>query len=204
MLTFEYIGPRDYFGEGSGKPRVRGTRCTSLDAAFMYRTSDGQVELALVEWKFTESYLKPPNVAPKKQNSQRQRYSPHWEDPEGPLRTDVIPLDDMLVEPFYQLMRQQLLAHALEHDPDMPATVVRVLHVLSPDNDFYQRSLTRPSHEAAGSTVGEAWQRLLRNPDRYRSVDPRVFLDPAVTSEEYIRRYGFGSADGDPVGRPSC
>ena len=43
FLTFEYIGPTDYFGEGirDGKDvgRRRGTNCTSVDAAFLYKTS---------------------------------------------------------------------------------------------------------------------------------------------------------------------
>jgi hypothetical protein len=38
--------------------------------------------------------------------------------------------------------------------------------------------------------VSEVWQRLLVRPDRFRSVDPAVFLDPEVTSAEYVSRYG--------------
>ncbi len=34
-------------------------------------------------------------------------------DPSGPVRGDVLPFDLLLDEPIYQLVRQQLLAHAL-------------------------------------------------------------------------------------------
>src|SRR4051794_35427944 len=55
-LTFEYIGPADYFGEAPGRQRVRGSQCTSVDAAFLHVARDGVRELVLVEWKYTESY----------------------------------------------------------------------------------------------------------------------------------------------------
>ena len=55
-LTFEFIGETDYFGEGRGGKRTRGSQSTSVDAAFAYTTSAGADGLALVEWKFTENY----------------------------------------------------------------------------------------------------------------------------------------------------
>lgn len=33
FLTFEYIGPTDFFGEARGGTRIRGAHCTSVDAA---------------------------------------------------------------------------------------------------------------------------------------------------------------------------
>lgn len=94
----------------------------------------------------------------------------------------------LLDEPFYQLVRQQLLAHALEEGG--VAERVRVVHVLSPDNLAYQRSLPRPEHRALGQSVSEVWeQQLLRRTDRYTAMDPAVFLDPDLTSREYVLRY---------------
>ena len=43
FLTFEYNGPTDFFNESPGRPRVRGAKCTSVDAAFRYRTTAGRV-----------------------------------------------------------------------------------------------------------------------------------------------------------------
>src|SRR4051794_16914457 len=51
LVAFEYIGARDYLGETPSGPRHRGSMCTSADAAIRYRTSSGDVELALIEWK---------------------------------------------------------------------------------------------------------------------------------------------------------
>ncbi len=156
-LTFEYIGPTDYFDEGRGKPRRRGTMCTSVDAAFLYRTSTGTTELALVEWKFTESYLRLRKPNPSYDRTRTARYSPGVLDPLGPIRSDVIDFEFLLDEPFYQLMRQQLLAHRLEQDHVMGADVVRVLHVLAPENAGYQGSLPRPEHRALGGSVDDVW-----------------------------------------------
>lgn len=49
FLTFEYISPTDYLSESVDGLRTRGANCTSVDAAFEYRTSAGKTELALVE-----------------------------------------------------------------------------------------------------------------------------------------------------------
>ena len=188
FLTFEYIGPTDFFGEVPGGERTRGARCTSVDAAFLFRTPTGDRELALVEWKYTESY-RPRVPEPAKDEIRRQRYGTALHDPEGPVRADVLAFEALLDEPIYQLVRQQLLAWELEkakvHDVDR----VRVVHVMPNDNQAYGDSLG-PEHRVVGDTVHEVWHALLRRPDRFRSLDSSVFADPSITSPEYVRRYG--------------
>ncbi|WP_420830514.1 hypothetical protein [Nocardioides aquaticus] len=75
----------------------------------------------------------------------------------------------------------------------MAAERVRVVHVLSPENLAYERSYRAPSVAPLGDDVSQTWQRLLRRPDRFVKLDPAVFLDPAITSEEYVDRYGLGN-----------
>jgi hypothetical protein len=185
-LTFEYIGPTDFFGEVPKGQRIRGAHCTSVDAAFLHRAADGLRELVLVEWKYTESYrVRKPD--PARDATRLGRYGAAVTDPDGPVRANVLAFEHLLDEPIYQLVRQQLLAHELERAG--VADRVRVLHVLSPDNAEYQQSLARPEHRALGETVSEVWRRLLRRPDRFTSVDPALFLDPAITSREYVLRH---------------
>lgn len=195
FLTFEYIGPVDYFGEGNGAARTRGSKCTSVDAAFLHRTSEGLTELALVEWKYTEQYAKVRPASPGYDRTRTRRYGPDYFEPNGPLRSDLLPIELMFDEPFYQLMRQQLLAHRLEIDLAEGAEIVRVLHVLSPDNVEYQQSLVRPEHRELGETVDAVWRRIHLQSDRYVTVDPAVFLNPDVTSWDYVDRYGVESTD---------
>jgi hypothetical protein len=185
-LTFEYIGPVDFFGEAPDRKRVRGSRCTSVDAAFLHRAPDGARELVLVEWKYTESY-RVRRADPVRDAVRRRRYEAAITDPDGPVRADLLAFEYLLDEPFYQLVRQQLLAHALEQSG--VADRVRVAHVLPPGNHEYQRSLARPEHRALGDTVSQVWQQLLRWPDRFTTMDPEAFLTPLVTSDEYVLRY---------------
>lgn len=187
-LTFEDIGPRDVFGDVPRGVRTRGARCTSVDAAFRHRARDGQVELVLLEWKYTESYrLRQPE--PATDAERRRRYADAVEGAAGPVHADVLAFEHLLDEPFYELVRQQLPAHALEVSGDGEADRVRVVHVSPPANDAYRRTLPRPEHRARGATVGEVWQRLLRRPARFSSVDSAVFCDPHVRSPEYVLRY---------------
>lgn len=188
-LTFEYIGPTDFFDEAPHGQRIRGAHCTSVDAAVLHRAQDGLVELVLVEWKYTESYrVRKP--APGKDALRLGRYGAAYTNPEGPVHSDVLDFELILDEPFYQLVRQQLLAHALETSGAEGAARVRVVHVLPSRNVQYQHSLHRPEHRALGQTVSDVWQQLLRRPDRFLSLDSTLFLDPKITSEEYARRYG--------------
>jgi hypothetical protein len=189
LLTFEFIGLKNYLGEWpkTGLP-TRGANCTSVDAAFAYRTSDGAHELALVEWKYTESYLRKRPESAKGDETRLRRYGELYAAGSGPLDPRA-PFDLMLDEPFYQLMRQQLLAHAIEQDPEQPFDAVRVLHVLDPSNREYQASIVRPEMKELGDSVDAIWMRLLRDETKFVHVDPRVFRDPRVTSEEYVSRY---------------
>ncbi len=187
-LTFEYIGPTDFFGEAPGGDRIRGAHCTSVDAAFLHGDVDGVIELVLLEWKYTESYrVRKPD--PGKDAVRLKRYGQAVNDPAGPVRSELLPFALLLDEPFYQLVRQQLLAQALEQAGAEGAGRVRVLHVLSPDNLAYQRSIARPEQLGLGPTVSEIWQKLLRHTNRFTSVDSKIFLDPAITSRDYVLRY---------------
>lgn len=140
--------------------------------------------------------MRPAN--PRYDRTRTRRYGPDYFEPNGPLRSDLLQIEAMFDEPFYQLMRQQLLAHRLEIDPAEEAEVVRVLHVLSPDNFEYQQSLVRAEHRGLGESVDAVWRRIHLQSDRYVTVDPAVFLNPDVTSWNYVDRYGDESTDLPP------
>jgi hypothetical protein len=188
-LTFEYIGQADFFNEAPGHQRVRGAKCTSVDAAFLHRTISGLVELILVEWKYTESY-RPRRPEPSKDRTRSALYGEALGAPDSPVRDDLLPMEELFDEPLYQLVRQQLLARQLETARAHGADRVRVVHVAPASNTDFQQSLHRPSQRALGDTVAEVWRRLLRSPDRFVSVDSSRFLDPGITSAEYVDRYG--------------
>lgn len=174
----------------------RGAHRTSTDAAVLYRTPEGRTELALVEWKYTERYAGSV-LSARKKGVRELRYRAFWDDPDGPFLTaergeGPLLYEDLFVEPFYQLMRQQLLAWRMEQVRTLGADVVRVLHIAPRANTAYHRSVNGGRRAAAGDTVGEVWAQVLRQPDRFVSMDSAELLDAstAVTSEAYRRRYG--------------
>ena len=190
FLTFEFVGLHDYFGEGRAGVLTRGSQSTSVDAAFAYVDGDGRDALALVEWKFTETYPHPDGAADRKVATRLKRYAEALQRPDGPIAVEGIDIPELFHEPIYQLVRQQLLASELERDERVKAGRVSVVHVLSPDNTAYQGSYISPGLRDRGDSVDEVWQSLLRRSEAFAKLDPAVFLDPAVTSEEYVLRYG--------------
>lgn len=193
-VSFEHVGTQDLINEG---PHLsRGAHRTSTDAAVLYETDVGGRELALIEWKYTEQYSGHALSADKK-GVREKRYREFWDDPDGPFLTaergeGPLFYEDVFVEPFYQLARQQMLAWRMEQVRELDATTVRVLHIAPAANTAYQRSLNGGRRAAAGDSVLAVWQQMLRHPDRFVSMDSGELLDPerAVTSEAYRRRYG--------------
>lgn len=188
-LTFEYIGADDLLNEAVGGVRRRGTHCTSVDAAFVHTTVEGLRELVLIEWKYTESYSRR-KPAPSRDQVRFKRYGALLAAEDGPVDASLVPFDELLQEPLYQLMRQQLLAHELEKQQAHGAERVRVVHVLPAANEAYQASLYGQNVRGLGATVKEVWSRLLRLPDRFVQLDSAIFLDPQITSVDYVDRYG--------------
>jgi hypothetical protein len=186
LVAYEFIGSGDHLHEAVAGHRSRGAHCTSVDAAIRYRNGDGAIELALIEWKYVEDY-RGHELSRDKRGIREPRYVDLWNAPDGPLRADLIPYADMFVEPFYQLMRQQLLAHELEKSHECGADVVRVVHVAPRANTALRASLNRPSHLTVGDDVFAVWQELLRRPDRFVSVDSTRLWSSA--SAELRARY---------------
>lgn len=188
-LTFEFIGSGDFLNEAVRGRRIRGSQCTSVDAAFIHRTHENRRELILVEWKYIEHYGRR-KVDSAKDAIRLKRYGHLLADSVGPVNLDVLPFEELLQEPLYQLMRQQLLAHELEKAGAYDVERVRVVHVMPVGNLAYQTSVHGPLTSKLGTTVKDVWQRLLRRPDRFVSLDSAVFLDARITSDEYVNRYG--------------
>lgn len=186
FLTFEYIGAQDHLGERTGGHGARGSMTTSTDGAIRYRTHDGDIEVALIEWKFTEDYrgheLRPPRGLPR-----TERYRRLWESDLCPVRHDIVPYEDLFVEPFYQLFRQQLLAGAMESVNELDASRVRVVHVCPAENLGVHGALNRESHRRAGTDVLTVWSAACSQPDRFISIDGSRFL--GVRHGEYLGRY---------------
>ena len=127
--------------------------CTSVDAAFLYRPRPARLSSRSWSGSSPSSYLRLRTANPGYDQSRTDRYSRDFLDPDGPIRSEILDFEWLLDEPFYPLRRQQLLAHRLEQEHVLGTDVVRVLHVLAPQNAGYQDSLPRPEHRALGGSV---------------------------------------------------
>ena len=180
----------------AGGALTRGSQSTSVDAAFAYRTVAGtrRARPGRVEVHRDLSLRRPRRGQRRKQRgSCATAGAAHsWT---APIDFDGLELADLFHEPIYQLVRQQLLAlGAGTRSCGVGQTSVTVVHVLSPDNTAYQQSYIAPALRGRGATASEVWSSLLRSPDRFVSLDPVVFLDPGITSKEYVLRYGGNDA----------
>lgn len=191
-LTFEYIGEEDLLNEAVGGKRVRGANCTSVDAAFVHTNSQRERELILIEWKYTEKYAKRPDT-PEKDVERCRRYKTLLAEPGSPIDLSKVSFKELLQDPIYQLMRQQLLARQLEKSgAHNKVDHVIVLHLDSKGNTAYQKSVFGDETRKLGTTVHEVWSQLLesKSKNRFMQVDSSIFLDPKITSAEYALRYG--------------
>lgn len=195
-VVFEWQGLADHLNEWPPAGAVRGAYATSADAALRYRTTKGTVELALIEWKYTERYPDGKLSGGESKNTvRRERYQALFEDPGGPIDTDQVGLDDLLGEPVYQLTRLALLAHQMTAVNELGADAVRVVYAAPERNRALWASHGTPAvaevSAAHGNRLDRAWSTLLLDPETFVLFDTARLVEPtAVTSEEFRWRYG--------------
>lgn len=200
-VVFEWPGLADYLGEHPGAPGLRGAMNTSVDAAIRYRAVDGRTEIALIEWKYVEQYRGHQLSGGAQRTAVRKKlYRRLWEDPDGPLRHDLVPYDDLFYEPMYQLMRQQMLAWKMEQAHELDAEVVRLIVVAPSANRELATSFNAAGQRTLGEgvefdtedlTVHTVWKAMQRRPDRFAFLDSATLVAAdSPTSQEFKHRYG--------------
>lgn len=173
FIGFEWIGERDYLNEGGAtSSRTRGANATSSDAILRFRHA-GRIETLLVEWKYTETYGAPiPNKAREgaahtPNEIRTARYRELMFAPNGPIRDDLsLKLEDFFWEPFYQLMRQQMLAFQMEKAYEAGTERVRVLHI-SPAGNQRLHAVTSKALNRFGADAFAVFAKTLVNPSAF-------------------------------------
>ncbi len=172
FVSFEWIGAENYLGEKvprNGK-RTRGANFTSTDGAVMFQHQDGIKQIVLIEWKYTESYGGTSLKISKSGTDRTKIYAPLYEKEDCPLdKAKLSDFGDLFYEPFYQLTRQQLLAHEMEKARELGAEKVSVLHIAPDHNSDFQK-VTSPMLKELGATVMNVWGQLVRNEDKFTSI----------------------------------
>lgn len=185
-VHFEYIGDKNYLNEPGGKGAMR----TSADVAIEWFDAANSRNLLVLEYKFTEKDFGPCGGATSRGNKDKSRCRrageiieapgsmcylvdpkdrPYWEialSRNGPLKTDLLARESYCPfrYDFYQLMRNQLLAHKIESDPDSGFESATFGAVYHQDNE----DLLRMGHPFLGEPNPLiAWKSLLREPKRF-------------------------------------
>jgi hypothetical protein len=201
VVAFEWIGAADYLNERTSGGGRRGRNTTSADAAIRYRTSRGAIEVALIEWKYTEQYHGHElSGGEKSMGVRRDRYRALYDDARAPIRHGLVPYEDFFVEPFYQLFRLTMLADRMERAAEQGAERVRLVYVAPARNTELWASLNRESHRALAAQLRDGsderpvevvWSAMCKRPDRFVYLDSATFVDEqAPTSDDYRSRYG--------------
>lgn len=206
FVAFEWIGADNPLGEWRTGTGTRESMNTSADAAIRYRTSSGGEELALIEWKYVETY-RFSTYDDKHLDLRLNRYRPLLDEVGCPIRSDVDPAD-LICEPIYQLMRLQLLAWRTELLDDS-LDAVRLVVCAPGENDGYHRALpsrlrdSAPSPAFEATSVGAMWRGMLTAPDRFVVINTGRLVEPdSPTSNEFKVRYAhLGSGDDRSSGR---
>lgn len=162
LLEVEWIGTRNYLGERG--QRRRGQYATSADLLVAFVDDNNLRHGVLIESKYTESYEDAvPNRVSGKGTDRAAIYSPAYERARNRFRRDSsVSLAEMLIEPFDQHLRQQLLSSRPHHR---------------------QRSRCR-----AATTMARTFRREQAHTCRRRSAWARMFRQcPASTPRTWRR-----------------
>ncbi|MDE0238916.1 MAG: hypothetical protein OXQ84_01780 [bacterium] len=198
-VEFEWIG-LGHALEGESETR-RGEFSTSVDAFLVAQTRTGR-RAYLLEWKYTEFYGNNDMGRGRKGWTRRSRYGKPYA--VSPSFREQVPLDAWLHEPFYQIMRQRLLADRIVARRELGVCEAKVVLVVPNGNLEYSRSLTSPTLLAAfpdAQSVEDVTRAAMNVPDRDFAVVSQHTIGEVVRarcggavrhwSEYHRERYGW-------------
>ena len=190
FVEFEVTGGGSYLNEEQrGRSLTRGANATSVDAVMKGRDTQGNIRLFLIEWKYTESY---PSKREKKLGSRMDnrlwRYRSFFTRDGSPFTfcnsdVDSTFFEELLTEPYYQLMRQTLLGWKMTQDPSRNGQATSFTHiVVIPHGNTALRSGCAVIAGRQGDLAG-AWNALVREPVLF--LAPEELLQPLTAQPDY-------------------
>lgn len=193
-VVFEWTGQVDYLSEWGSRKTSRGANATSADAAIRYRTDSGDIEIALIEWKYVEAYdIHPLKGGPGALATRLGRYSKPFVADDSPFLANQISMEALFFEPVYQLLRLQLLAREMEKAGEGDAGKVRLVYAAPSRNESVWRAinsiLSSAGTDATSATM--AWRKLLKDREKFLHYETaRLVRERAPTTPVFKERYG--------------
>ena len=165
--------------------RTRGANVTSVDAFMVGETSTGR-RAYLMEWKYIEDYRAGDDKGRGNPGeTRRRRYTPLYRADYSSFNGSV-PMDELLYEPFYQIMRLRLLADRMVAEKELCVSDARVVVVVPKSNTPYRNNITSPSLTRRFpdlGTVEGVVRATLKDPDRAFATVSTETLVNAVERE---------------------
>ena len=192
-VVFEWTGRSDYLSEWGNRARSRGANATSADAAIKYITPDGNLEIALIEWKYVEVYSGHVlSGGPKALKTRLSRYQDLFADSDSPFKAKEKSVESFFVEPIYQLMRLHLLARAMEKAKEGDAERVRVVYAAPSRNESVWKAIAKilKAEEGDAPRASAAWKALLKDSGAFVHYDTAELVSSdAPTDPIFKDRY---------------
>jgi hypothetical protein len=184
-IGFEVVSKESYLNEvKKGNKQTRGANCTSVDAMMSGILKSGKKIQILIEWKYTEFYPKSSKAEGSSGATRIERYNQLILDKESPINCTV-DISNLYYEPFYQIMRQTLLAWQMVKNNKAELKADDWLHLdVIPENNLVLRYQV-PAPDLLQSGVEEAWKSQLKEPNKYNVITPQRLLKPILFNKNY-------------------
>lgn len=188
-VVFEYDGfdltpniGKNIIGENR---RSRGATSTSIDAAILAQKGDKKI-LVCIEWKYIENYgEKAIEKTSNRYIHQKDNYKGLLMRNDSPIKLDLLRENSecsfdkeyikFSVEPFYQLMRQTLLAwQLLEKIPSIADDYIHI-HII-PNGNIELLNGKTSTQISRGVNICDGWKNYLKDPNKYMHIDPQKFI----------------------------
>ena len=176
LVELEWIG-LDTSLEGV---KTRGALSTSTDAFMVTSTKSGTRRAYLIEWKYVEEY----EYSHKDGETRQRRYTPFYTRDTSSFK-DTIQMEDLMYDPFDQIMRFRLLADRIVANSELGVSDAKVIVAVPQGNIAYREKITsRPLAQKFPDlkTVEAVVKATLKDPDGFKTVDYFTLID-AVEEE---------------------
>jgi len=185
-VEFEVIGKENYLGE---RHHIRGANSTSVDALMMGKKEKSNI-LIFIEWKYTECYDSSCLFGTDEYHPRPDTYNKLLEEECSPIKksiriNDEEPYKALYYEPYYQLMRQTLLAWKMTNAIEYGANDYIHIHIVPDENNEMLNSITSKELRFIKSKEGIeadnmecAWKNVLVDNNKYKRISPQNFLRP--------------------------
>jgi len=192
-VDFEYDGfnlthnnGRNIIGE---KRSSRGATSTSIDATMLAQKGEQKI-LIFIEWKYVENYsVTAAEKMTKKYKNQKSIYKNLLEINSSPIKMNLLIENNKCdydkeyvkfsIEPYYQLMRQTLLAWQLTEENHIIADDYIHVNVIPSGNVQLLQGKTSPNI-SNGIDICNGWKTCLKNSNKYMHIDAKKLIGAAA------------------------